>query len=381
MLYKRVIADRIKESLIESGKVTLLYGPRQAGKTTLARQVIAACGLKTLYINADQTKYQELFSEGDLIKMRGVVEGYEILFIDEGQRIPNIGLTLKILHDELPELKILVTGSSSFLLSSNVTESLAGRKRIFTLLPISEQELTFSHNTYERNELINLRMIYGSYPEVLTTVNISDKEEYLRDISDSLIMKDILELENIRYPLKIKALLRLLGFQTGSQVSINELCNQLGINRETTERYLYLLEQAFIIFKLPALSRNPRKEVTKSQKYYFYDNGIRNIVTEQLNPLTLRNDIGPLWENFIVSERIKYLQANRISASSYFWRSYSGAEIDYIEDLQGQLTAYEIKYKKEKAKAPALWQSMYGGDFQLINRDNYSAFLLNRYMI
>jgi uncharacterized protein len=361
---------------MHSGKVTLLYGPRQAGKTTLARQVITACGLRTLYINADQTKYQELFSEGDLFKMRGVVEGYEMLFIDEGQRIPNIGLTLKILHDEIPELKILVTGSSSFLLSGRVSESLAGRKRIFTLLPISEQELALAYNSFERNELLDLRMIYGSYPEVLTTVNIRDKEEYLRDITDSLIMKDILELENIRYPLKIKELLRLLGFQTGSQVSIHELCNKLGINRETTERYLYLLEQAFIIFKLPALSRNPRKEVTKSQKYYFYDNGIRNMVTEQLNPFPMRNDTGALWENFMVSERIKYLQFNRINANSYFWRSYSGAEIDYIEELQGELTAYEIKYKKGKLKAPATWQALYEGDFRFINRDNYSAFIL-----
>ncbi len=202
--------------------------------------------------------------------------------------------------------------------------------------------MAYHFNPFERQELLDSRIIFGSYPEVINTVNDEDKTEYLRDISESLIIKDILELENIRYPLKIRELLMLLSYQIGSQVSIHELCNQLKLNRDTVERYLFLLEQAFVIFKLPALSRNPRKEISKSHKYYFYDNGIRNIVIDQMKPMHLRNDAGALWKNFMISERIKYLYFNRINANYYFWRSYSGSEIDYLEEFADQVTAYEI---------------------------------------
>ena len=357
-------------------KVVLLYGPRQAGKTTLSKSIIQEVGLKTLMVNADQSKYIDILSSRDLGKLRSLVAGYELLFIDEGQRIPEIGINLKILHDELPGLKILVTGSSSFLLSGRVSESLAGRKKIYTLLPVSMQELAGIYNPFELNDQLEERLIFGSYPEVINTVNFSGKEEYLRDISTSFIFKDILELEMIKYPLKIRDLLKLLAFQVGSQVSVHELGTKLWLNRETVERYLFLLEQSFVIFKLPAFGHNPRKEISKSQKYYFYDTGIRNILIDNTKSLIGRNDLGALWENFIIAERRKYLLYNQKNFSCYFWRTYSGTEIDYVEEVGAEYFAYEIKSGKSKTRAPVSWSSGYGSNFKIINKENYLEFIL-----
>jgi predicted AAA+ superfamily ATPase len=372
----RLIKTQIISDLKHHKKVVLLYGPRQAGKTTLSKHLIREIGLKTLMINADQAKYLDVLSSRDLGKLRSLVAGYELLFIDEGQRIPEIGINLKILHDELPELKILVTGSSSFLLSGRVSESLAGRKKIYTLLPFSMQELALTHNPFELNDQLEERLIFGSYPEVVITVNHSEKEDYLRDISSSFIFKDILELEMIKYPLKIRDLLKLLAYQVGSQVSLHELGLKLGLNRETVERYLFLLEQSFVIFKLPAFSRNPRKEISKSQKYYFYDTGIRNILIDNMNYLNNRNDSGALWENFIIAERRKYLLYNQKNVNCYFWRTYSGTEIDYVEENKGDYFAYEIKSGKSKTRIPVSWSGEYGSNFLNINKNNYLEFIL-----
>lgn len=376
MEINRLIKTQLIADLSNLGKVVMLYGPRQAGKTTLSKQVIQEMDLKTLMVNADQSKYLEVLSSRDLGKLRSLVAGYELLFIDEGQRIPEIGINLKILHDELPELKILVTGSSSFLLSGRVSESLAGRKKIYTLLPVSMQELGGIYNAFELNDQLEDRLIFGSYPEVINTVNHSAREEYLHDISSSFIFKDILELEMIKYPLKIRDLLRLLAYQTGSQVSIHELGNKLGLNRDTVERYLFLLEQSFVIFKLPAFSHNPRKEISKSQKYYFYDTGIRNILIGNMKPLSERNDTGALWENFIIAERRKYLLYNQKNANGYFWRTYAGTEIDYVEERMTDFFAYEIKSGRSKKRIPVSWSEGYGSNYQIINRENYLDFIL-----
>jgi uncharacterized protein len=375
MQINRFIKTALLNDLLHSGKIILLYGPRQAGKTTLSKEIIAASGLRTLLVNADQSKYIDILSGRDLTKLQSLVHGYDLLVIDEAQRIPEIGINLKIIHDEIPGLKLLVTGSSSFLLSGRVSESLAGRKRIYTLLPVSVQELRDFYNPFELNDQLEERLIFGSYPEVITTINNAEKEEYLRDITSSLIFKDILELEQVKYPVKIRELLKLLAFQIGSQVSLNELGQQLGLNRETVERYLWLLEQSFIIFRLSAFSRNPRKEISKSQKYFFYDNGIRNIMIEDLRSLKNRNDTGALWENYIIAERRKYLLFNRISNQGFFWRTYSGTELDYIEESQDGLFSYEIKFSKTKIGAPLSWTQSYGSNFQVVNRENYLEFI------
>lgn len=341
----------------------------------MGREIAKATGLRYLYINADQLRYVDVLSSRDLNKLRDLTAGYELLFIDEGQRVPDIGLNLKILHDELPGLKVMVTGSSSFLLSGRVTESLAGRKKVFTLLPLSTGELAQSLNPFELKEQLPDRLVFGSYPEIFNLGSPAEKEDYLRDVSTSYIFKDILELESIRYPYKINDLLRLLAWQTGSEVSIHELCQKLSLNRETVERYLGLLEQSFFIFKLRAFSRNPRKEISKSVKYYFYDTGIRNVLIENMNPPEKRNDMGGLWENFVIAERKKFLLFEGIHASQWFWRTYSGTEIDYIEEKWGELFAYEIKYRQKKAAAPPSWKENYGDHFESVNSDNYTGFL------
>ncbi len=376
MYINRILKEKILNDVVQSQKVVMIYGPRQAGKTTLSRQIINESGLKSLMINADQLKYIDVLSSRDLRKLQALTSGYELLFIDEGQRIPDIGINLKILHDEIPGLKVFVTGSSSFLLSNKVTESLAGRKKVFTLLPVSMQELSYDFNSFELQDQLEERLIYGSFPEVITTPGHTDKTNYLQDLGTSYMYKDILELENIKYPQKIRELLKLLAFQIGGQVSIHELCKQLALNRETVERYLFLLEQSFVIFKLPAFSQNKRKEISKSQKYYFYDNGIRNTLIDNFKYLSERNDKGDLWENFIIAERQKYLLFNQNYARCFFWRTYSGTEIDYIEETQGTYHAYEIKHSKSKVKAPPSWTNHYGTNFSVINWDNYLDYII-----
>ncbi len=378
MYIERAISTQVLESLLHSGKITMLYGPRQAGKTTLCKKILQQTGLRTLMINADQMQYVDVLSSRDLSRLRSLTEGYDVLFIDEGQRVPEIGLTLKILHDELPELKVLVTGSSSFLLSSRVNESLAGRKKVFTLLPIAMAELAGHHNRFELDALLPERLVYGSYPEVTTLAGFTDREEYLRDIASSYIYKDILELEQIRYPYKIRDLLKLLAYQVGSQVSIHELCQKLALNRDTVERYLDLLEQSFVIFKLTAMSRNPRKEISKSQKYYFFDVGIRNVLIDNFRSVDDRNDIGALWENFLIVERGKQLLRDRKPLNVWFWKTYAGTEIDYVEESDGALRAYEIKYAKSgRSGPPKSWSEQYGGTYKVINRLNYQNFILS----
>lgn len=377
MIVPRILSETIKEKLQASNKVVILYGARQLGKTTLSKSLITALNFKTISINADQSKYIDVLSSKDLNKLRSLVQGYELLFIDEAQRIPDIGINLKILVDEIPQLKILITGSSSIGIADRITEPLTGRKWTFTLYPLSLLEMSFNRNQFELNELLEELLIYGSYPEVYTTVNKQDKEDLLNEISDSYLYKDVLDLSTIKHPGKIKDLMRLLAFQVGSEVSILELSRTLGINRETIENYIRLLERAFILFRLSGFSRNLRKEISKQDKFYFYDNGIRNTLINNLNYLNLRNDVGQLWENFIIAERMKYLNYNRIRKSSYFWRTYTGAELDYIEEGDGKISGFEIKFNKSRKKPPVSWFDNYpNAEFQSINKENYLEFLV-----
>lgn len=353
----------------------MIYGPRQAGKTTLVKSLEQISGLRALYISADLSKNENLLMQRDLKVYSDLTEGYQLLIIDEAQRVPDIGLVLKIMYDEMPHLKVIATGSSSFDLANSTSEPLTGRKRIFHLLPLSLEEISGEMNKYELDQQLEDLLIYGLYPEVYTSGS-NEKKEILEDISESYLFKDVLQLTTIKYIAKIRDMLRLIAFQVGQQVSIHELTNKLGINRETVERYIDLLEKAFVIFRLPAFSRNPRNEVSKMDKIYFYDNGIRNILIDNLKPPDYRTDVGNLWENFVVAERRKQILYHRKNVHSYFWRTYSGTEIDYVEETDTGLAGYEIKLNKDKFRIPKAWKTDYNGELKLINRECYLDFLL-----
>lgn len=377
IMIPRTRINSILNKLKTKNKVIVLYGARQLGKTTLCKNIIEKSNYKTIQINADQGKYIDVLSSKDLNKLKALVYGYEMLFIDEAQRIPDLGVNIKLLHDEIPELKILITGSSSIDIANSINESLTGRKFVYELFPLSLEELMYNKNRFELNDGINDILVFGSYPEVYTTINTEEKKELLHEISTSYLYKDILELTNIKYNKKIRDLLKLLAFQIGSLVSILELSKTLGINRETVEYYIQLLEKSFVIYRLSSFSRNLRKEIRKQDKFYFYDLGIRNAVIGNLAYIENRNDIGALWENFIIMERIKFLRNHNINADHYFWRTYTGAELDYIEQKDGKLSGIEIKYSKNKVREPKTWLSTYdNASFKLINKDNYLDFVL-----
>ncbi|MDF1498755.1 MAG: ATP-binding protein [Patescibacteria group bacterium] len=376
-MIKRLILKPISDKLSKSNKIVIIYGARQVGKTTLVEQLIAELSLKTLKINADELKYHDILSSRDLDKMKSLVSGYELLFIDEAQRIENIGINLKILADGLPDLKIIVTGSSSFELSNKIKEPLTGRTWTYNLFSLSFLELSAVCNEFELKSLLDNILIFGSYPGVFNLENISDKKKLLEEISSSYLYKDILELERIKKSDKIYKLLKLLAFQIGQEVSVNELAVNLELSHEKIRKYLDLLEKSFIIYRLSALSKNPRKEIAKKDKIYFYDIGVRNIVIDNLKPLSDRNDQGALFENFLVSERVKKNNYQEKFVSAYFWRAYTGSEIDYVEEEAGKFRAYEFKYRKKTSRIPKKFFDSYGkSEFKIINKDNFLEFII-----
>ncbi len=375
MWIKRYLRKSISDELIRGQKLVVMFGARQTGKTSLLTNITNELPYKTVRVNADQARYQEVFTGQDLRKMRDLVEGYELLFIDEGQKIPDLGIHLKILHDELPSLRIVVTGSSSFDLATKLGEPMTGRKRVFTLFPLSQEEMNSLYNSFELKDLLDDFLVFGSYPEVLTQSNRNDRFETLREISESYLMKDIIEISQIRHIQKAYQLLKLLAFQVGSEVSIHELSQSLKLNHETVESYIGLFEKAFVLFRLGGFSRNLRNEIKKSNKIYFWDTGIRNYLIGNLNRLDQRNDSEALFENFLIAERQKWLNNHRSLANSYFWRLYTGAEIDYVEENQGILTGYEIKWGKKGIRIPKSWTDSYKADVQLLNRENYLDFI------
>jgi len=292
---------------MSSNKIVIIYGARQVGKTTLANQIITKLDLKTLKINADERKYNDVLSSCDLAKLKSLVAGYELLFIDEAQRIENIGVNLKILADNLKDLKIIVTGSSSFDLANKIKEPLTGRTWTYNLYPLSFLELSESYNQFELKELLDNFLIFGAYPEIFTSENMKDKKKLLEEITQSYLYKDILELDSIKKSDKLYKLLKLLAWQIGQEVSLTELSNSLDLSYKVVEKYIELLEKSFVIYRLSAFSKNLRKEVSKKNKIYFYDLGIRNALIDNLKPISDRNDLGQLFENFLISERLKKL--------------------------------------------------------------------------
>ena len=375
MYIRRLIKKDIrKKLLLKKAKIIVLYGARQVGKTSLMEDILKNASQKILKLNGDEAQTAKLFSSRDLKKMKSIVSGYDLLFIDEAQKIENIGLNLKILYDNLPQLKIIVTGSSSFELASSIQEPLTGRAWTYHLHPIAMCELISHWSPYELTEQLANFLVFGTYPELFSLEGISDRQEYLHSLSKDYLYKDVLEIEGVKNSQKIKKLLQLLAFQTGSEVSLTELAGRLEIHKKTVERYIDLLEKFFVIFTLTGFSRNLRKEVTQKPKIYFCDLGIRNALINNFNFLEDRNDIGILWENFVIAERLKANTYHKRFAAPYFWRTYTGSELDYIEEHKGKLYGYEIKWKKT-SKAPSAWKESYQGRFQSINKDNFLKFI------
>lgn len=379
MLIPRSLKPIIIKKLKSSPKGVIVYGARQVGKTTLVNEIVAELKLKTLVIDGDQGRFQDVLSSRDLNKIRSLVEGYELLFVDEAQRIPEIGLTLKIILDNLPRLKVLVTGSSSLDLASKISEPLTGRAWTYRLYPISFLELLEFQNRVELDDLLEERLVYGSYPEIFSIVSSFEKREYLQTLSDAYLYRDLIEFGDIKNSSKIRDLLKLVAFQVGSQVSLSELGTSLGMSKDTVGRYLDLLEKSNIVFRLKGLSRNLRKEVTKMDKIYFYDLGIRNVLIDNLKPIKDRNDLGQLWENFLIVERMKLLAYRQKPASIYFWRTYTGAELDYVEERGGKLFGYEFKFAAKKSRVAKSWKKAYPKSrHQVIDRERYLDFIVPR---
>lgn len=366
------------KNLIKPGKVLVIYGPRRVGKTTLLKDFLSRTELKYKLDSGDNIRTQEIFNSQSFSEILPYAEGYELIAIDETQQIKNIGMGLKILVDNSPHLFVIATGSSSFELSQQVGEPLTGRKRVITLFPFSQQELLSIYNQHELKEHLEEFLIFGSYPEVVTAKSRSEKIEVITEIVNSYLLKDILSLEKIKGTKQILDLLKLIAFQIGKEVSLNELASQVKLDVKTVGKYLDLFEKTFILYKISSFSRNLRKEVTTKSKYYFYDNGIRNGVILQFNKLSDRNDSGELFENFFVMERLKYLSNNSISRNLYFWRTYDGQEIDLIEEGEGKLLGLEVKYSPTaKLKKIKSFTSTYSNaSVELVNKENYLTYLL-----
>lgn len=376
MYIQRLISDQIKNKILQSPKVVVVYGARQVGKTTLVNHLVSELPLRTLRIDAEDSRYTEVLSSKNVERLKSLLAGYQLVVIDEAQQIPEIGTTLKLIHDHIADVRVIATGSSSFDLSNKVMEPLTGRRWSYTLYPISYGELAKENNTFELDQRLDEALIYGAYPEILTTPSLEEKKEYLNRLCSSYLFKDVLQIAQVRNSLKLQQLLKLLAYQIGSQVSLNELGTRLDMNRETVTRYIDLLEKSFVIFRLSGLSRNLRNEVTKMDKIYFYDLGIRNSIIDMLKPLNDRNDVGQLWENFLISERIKRNAYSGSRASTYFWRLSTGAEIDFVEEQEGKFHGFEFKWGNKQAKPPASWGAGYpDSSFACINRNDYLSFI------
>jgi len=378
MKIQRLLLSEIQKSLIP-GKVLVLYGARQVGKTTLAKDLLQSLPLRTRFVNADELMYREALSSQNLKTLNEVLGDAEFLVIDEAQRVPEIGLNLKILIDNNPQVTILATGSASFDLANKINEPLTGRKLTFTLYPFGYPELTSSLGALETRNQLERWLVWGAYPVIATTDDPALRERFLAELVGSYLYRDLLELEGVRRPEKIVDLLRLLAFQIGNEVSISELGTNLGLNRETVDRYLDLLEKVFVIFRVNGFSRNLRKEITKNSRYYFFDNGVRNSLIQNLNPLALRNDVGQLWENFLMVDRRNTNQLAERSVNAYFWRTYDQKEIDYIEEHAGMLGAYEFKWgaksEMKKSTRKTFLDAYPNAQMDTITQENFEGFL------
>ena len=373
-MINRLISSVLKRKFFR-GKAIIIVGPRQVGKTTLLKMLADEFDRKVLVWNCDEPDIRRKLSDPTSTVLGAETSGYDIVFIDEAQRVQNIGITLKLLIDNYPEKQVVVTGSSAIELSNSINEPLTGRKFEYVLFPFSAEELINEHGAMEERRLLEHRLIYGSYPEV---VNVPGEErETLTNLVSNYLYKDIFSFQDVRKPEIIEQLLQALALQVGSEVSFNELGRLLGLNSITVQRYIDLLEKSYVIFHLRSFSRNVRSELKKSRKIYFYDNGVRNALIGDYKPLALRADTGALWENYIISERMKHNAYNAFYGKSYFWRTQQQQEIDYIEDYDGVLHTYEFKWSG--TKQPRLTNTFAKNypehSFKVVNPDNYMSFI------
>ena len=372
MMISRLVEAGIRKRL-EDPKAIILLGPRQVGKTTLLRQLFE--DMDCLWLNGDDADTRRFLTEANAQRLKINLKGKKVIIIDEAQRIENIGLCLKIITDQLPGVKVVATGSSSLELANRINEPLTGRKWEFFLFPLSFGEMVEHENLLMEKRSLESRLIYGSYPEIV--LHPEDAQIRLRTLADSYLYKDIFNWDRILKPERLDKLLQALAYQVGSEVSYNELGRSCGLDKETVEKYIGLLEKTFVVFKLPSFSRNLRNELRKSRKIYFWDNGIRNAVINQFSPLANRQDVGQLWENFLVSERRKFLLYSHQAVNSYFWRTTAQQEIDYLEEKNGEISAWEFKWNTRiKYRFPLTFVNQYKPlETGLIHPDNMEDFL------
>jgi len=372
----RILAHTIQTRMSDN-KAIILLGPRQVGKTTFLQSLLGSENLaKTLFISGDEPDVRTTLSSITSGQLRQLIGTNKILIIDEAQRIPNIGITLKLIVDQLKDVKVIATGSSAFELSSSVNEPLTGRKWEFVMFPLSTEELRNHYGMLEEKRMLHQRLIYGSYPEIIT--HPGEEQERLIQLANSYLYKDVLSIERVSKPEKLERLLQALALQVGNEVSYHELAQITGLDGGTVEKYIGLLEKTFIIFRLKSLSRNLRNELKKSRKIYFYDNGIRNAVINQFQPIAFRQDIGALWENFMVCERMKFIHYHNHAVNRYFWRTHAQQEIDYLEEGNGKFNAFEFKWNNyKKAKFSKSFTDAYDVEnLHVVSPENYTEYLV-----
>ncbi|MCR9013946.1 ATP-binding protein [Aquiflexum gelatinilyticum] len=358
---------------LHKGKVIIVIGPRQVGKTTLVNELLKSESF--LFLDGDDPTVRELLNSPNTEQLKSILGNYSLVFIDEAQRIKDIGITLKIIHDRFKDVQLLVSGSSSFELSGLTQEPLTGRKWTFFLYPISWEEWEKQVGYVRAEQSIEERLVFGMYPEILT--NVPDQKELLLELSESYLYKDIFSLGLIKKPDAIHRLLQALAYQVGNEVSFNELSNLLKIDVKTVISYIELLEQAFVIFRLGTFSRNLHNEIKTNKKIYFYDNGVRNALINNFQPVSLRNDIGALWENFLISERVKLLEYHKMNRDIFFWRTKFQQEIDFVETFDGKVLGFEFKWNpKQKVNFPASFIETYQAETKVIHRDNFREFVM-----
>lgn len=372
-MIERAIRQRISDKL-NKGKAILLFGPRQTGKTTLLHQILDE-KQDVLWLNGDEPDVQQVFENTSSTRLKSVFGESKTIVIDEAQRIVNIGLSLKLITDQLKDIQLIATGSSAFELANRTQEPLTGRKWEFFLYPLSFGEMVAHHGLLEEKRMLFHRLVFGCYPEIVN--NPGKEKEILKQLTDSFLYKDILMIEGVKKPAKLVSLLQALAFQTGNEVSYNELGRTAGLDNQTVERYIDLLEKTYVIFRVGALSRNLRKELKHGRKIYFYDNGVRNALIAQFGPIDLRPDRGALWENYLMAERRKYNDYNEKWVNPYFWRTQDQQEIDYVEEQDGKFLAWEFKWKPEaRARLSKTFANAYPNSvFNVITPGNVEAFL------